>query len=358
MNTHRWRRIAHFYPLAAFLGGFAWDVLTIGQRIRPLDFWLLGGYLVGAALLILWLAHRAARAEVPPADPAAGWRGRLAELLDKAPYLLVQFFFGGVFSALFILCFKSSAYLNTWLMSAALGGLLVANEFIGVRYGRRFTLTWALFALNAILLCNFALPHLMGSVDPLWFHLSTALGAGLTLGLRRLAPGRPGRVWPVWGIAGALLLAWNLGMIAPVPLVKRDLAVGHAFTRENGDYLLQVERAPAWQFWRRDAATVHVEGGGRLYGVSGVFAPFGIVADLEHRWEVEENGGWRLVYRNRFTSTGGREHGFRAYSWVLDPLPGNWRFSVATQDGRTIGVLHFRVAAGAPDPDRLRERRF
>ena len=63
----------------------------------------------------------------------------------------------------------------------------------------------------------------------------------------------------------------------------------------------------------------------------------------------EERGEWRLVYRDRFRSTGGRERGFRGYSWVLDPKPGDWRFIAATQDGRTIGLMQFRVERGRSD---------
>lgn len=218
--------------------------------------------------------------------------------------------------------------------------------------------SWSLFALNAILLFNFLLPHLAGSLDPLWFYASTLAGALLASLLRGVAPGRPGRIRPAWGIAGALLAAWHHGMIAPVPLVKRDMAVGHDFVQTGGRFLLQVERAPWWQFWRDHSATVQVAEGARLYGVTAVFAPLGVAAELEHRWEFREVGGWRQVYRDRFRSTGGRERGFRGYSWVLDPKPGEWRFTVATGDGRTIGILQVQVRRGAPQLESLLEREF
>lgn len=350
--------LQRFYPLAAFLGGFVWDTLTLGQRVRTLDFWRLGVFLLGAALIALWLAGRDAR-KLPSPATGNGLRGRLSGLTWQAPYLLLQFFFGGIFSALFILYFKSAGHLGTWLMATFLGGLLVANEFAGERYGRRFTLTWALFALNAILLLNFALPHALGSLDPRWFYASTASGMLLAHGLWRLAPGQPGRIWPAWALSAVLILAWRLDMIAPVPLVKRDLAVGHAFIQASGRYALQVEQAPAWQFWRDQAATVHLADGGRLYGVSAVFAPLGVTAALEHRWEMrDENGHWRAVYRNRFQSSGGREHGFRGYSWVLNPSPGDWRFIVATQDGRTIGTLPLTVERGVPLGEAMLTREF
>ena len=339
--------LRRLYPLVAFLGGFVWDALTIGQRIRVVDFWRLGIFLVGAALLALWLARREAIGLTPP-TPTATLRGRLASVAWQAPYLLLQFFFGGIFSALFILYFKSSGHLGTWLTASLLAALLVGNEFAGNRYGRRFTLTWTLFALNAILLCNFALPHALGSLHPLWFYASTVTGVTLTHCLRWLAPGRPGRIGPAWALAVVLMLAFRLDMIAPVPLVKRQLAVGQDFVQESGRYTLQVERADWWQWWRDQAKVVHVPEGGRLYGLSAVFAPLGVTADLEHRWEFREQNGWRLAYRRPFTTTGGRDRGFRGYSWVLSPPPGDWRFIVATQDGRTIDILRLRVERGTP----------
>jgi len=149
-------------------------------------------------------------------------------------------------------------------------------------------------------------------------------------------------------LAVILMLAFRLDMIAPVPLVKRQLAAGQDFVQASGRYSLQVERAAWWQWWRDQAEIVHVPEGGRLYGLSAVFAPLGVTADLEHRWEVRDPDGWRLVYRRPFTTTGGRDRGFRGYSWVLNPPPGDWRFIVATQDGRTIDILRLQVVRGTP----------
>lgn len=352
--------LRRFFPVLAFLGGFAWDALTIGQRVRAVDLWTLGAYLAAACGLAFWLALRAARKQSAPSfdNAGSGAKARMRDFAWQAPYLLLQFFFGSIFSALFILYFKSSGHLGTWLTTLFLGALLVGNEFARKSYRRHFTLIWALLALNAVLLFNFALPHALGSLNPQWFYVSTAVGIGLTHGLRRLVPGQPGRVLPAWLLAGALLVASALDMIAPVPLVKQDLAVGHSFVREDDRFLLMVEQAPAWQFWRGQSPTVNVTEGERLYGVSAVFAPLGVTALLEHRWEVREAGGWRLVYRNTFQSTGGRERGFRGYSWVLNPQPGEWRLIVATQDGRTIATQTITVERAVPNPEAMRLREF
>ncbi|MBK8890920.1 MAG: hypothetical protein IPN75_11330 [Dechloromonas sp.] len=187
--------LRRFYPMAAFLGGFVWDLLTIGQRVRAVDLWRLGAFLLGAGLLVLWLAFRNSRDLAEPAGET-GLRGRFAGMAWQAPYLLLQFFFGGIFSALFILYFKSSGHLGTWLTATVLGTLLVGNEFAGRRYGQHFTLIWAMFALNAILFFNFALPHAVGSLNSWWFYVSTASGILLTHLLWRVSSGQPGRILP------------------------------------------------------------------------------------------------------------------------------------------------------------------
>lgn len=351
-------RFRHFFPVLAFLGGFIWDAVTIGQRVKTMDFWRLGGFLIGAALLIVWMARHAPLPHEIVERAAHPLREKAERLVRLLPYLLLQFFFGGIFSALFILYFKSAGHLGSWLTAAVLGALLVANEFARDRYGQRLALTWSMFALNAILLCNFALPYALGTLDPNWFYVSTALGAGLTHLLWRFGTARRGRIGVAWGIAGALILAWMLGMIAPVPLVRKAAAVGHDFAQRDGRYVLRVEPASFWQPWRDQAEHLVVREGGKLYGVSAVFAPQGITAQLEHRWEIRDGNGWRLVYRNRFQASGGREGGFRGYSWVLDPKPGNWRFIVATQDGRTVALTRFSVERGEPDETALEERSY
>jgi len=77
-----------------------------------------------------WAPAGGARSGESEAPPCGGVR----------PYLLLQFFFGGLFPPV-IFYFKSSS-ICPHVLALGLGGLLVANEFLEDRY-RRFTLTWA-----------------------------------------------------------------------------------------------------------------------------------------------------------------------------------------------------------------------
>lgn len=328
-------------PAAAFFAGFMWDALTLGRSVAVMDLWLLAAYLAGAAGLLWYLGRL--QTVVPAgavAAPAPRWRG-------AAPYLLLQFLFGGLFSALFIFYFKSSGYLPATLWALGLGGLLVANEFIEDRY-RRFTFTWTLFGLCAMLLLNFVLPHMVGSIAAFWFVASTLAGAGRAHGLRLKTPGRPGRIGPMWAVAAALLLAHAANVIPPVPLVKRDIAVGHDLARLDGAYVLKQEKAPWWQFWRRVEGEVHLRPGERLYCLSAVFAPAGLDTRLYHRWSRhDDRQGWVATPRIGFTLAGGRAGGYRGYTWKQNLAPGEWKVAVETEDGRTLAVHRF-VLSPAP----------
>jgi len=349
-HLQRARRVA---PAVAFFGGFLWDAITLGRKVGTAELWILGGYMALAGAILWFLGRReslapplAASTAAPAATVAAApwWR-------ESGPYLLLQFCFGGLFSALFIFYFKSSGHSLAILWALALGALLVANEFLESRY-RRFTLTWALFGLCAMLLLNFVIPHVVGSISAIWFYLSTLAGAGLAHLLHLRTPGRPGRIKPVWGIAAGLMLAYLAGAIPPVPLVNRDIAVGHALVRADGEYRLQQEEAPWWIFWRRTQSEIHLAAGEPLYCVAAVFAPRGLNTRLYHHWRYySETRGWETRSRIGFTLSGGRQGGYRGYSYKRNLTPGEWQIAVETEDGRSVATHRFVIADTPLAPD-------
>jgi hypothetical protein len=342
----RLQPIRRALPAIAFFSGFLWDAITLGKKVGTSDLWILGGYLTLAAGILWFLGRRAALATAlannqPASETAQHTRPWWQE---SGPYLALQFCFGGLFSALFIFYFKSSSHFLAIFWALGLGAILIANEFLEDRY-RRFTLTWALFGLCAILLLNFVIPHLVGSISPIWFFFSTLAGAGLAHALHLKTPGQPGRIKPMWGIAAGLMLAYLVGAIPPVPLVTRDIAVGHALVKTQGEYRLQHEATPWWMFWRKNQSEIHLAAGKPLYCVAAVFAPVGLNTQLVHHWRYyDEKQGWVSRSRISFNLTGGRQGGYRGYSYKRNLTPGEWSVAVETEDGRTVAVHHFQVS--------------
>jgi hypothetical protein len=343
------RRLADFLPAVFFVAGFVWDALTIGRNVAALDLWIFAGYLLCAAL-ILYLIGRPI--------PIENSESKLASVFKKyysprLPYFLLQFLFGSLFSALFILYFKSSSHWLAWIMSLLLAMLLVANEFLESEY-KRFTLSWSMFGLCAMLLFNFALPFLLGSIHPVWFYLSTLLGASLAFWLYKKTPNHLGSIKPVAGIAALLMAAYAVDMIPPVPLVKRDVVVAFELDKANGQYRLTQQMSPWWVFWRKTSNNLEMVAGQRVYCFSSIFAPPGLEAKLYHRWQhYNKKHGWVTQSRIGFNLSGGRYAGFRGYTYKNNLAEGDWRVSVETENEKTITVHKFSVTHVDAAPHRV-----
>ena len=340
--SNRISKLGDYLPAVFFSAGFIWDALTIGRNVAASDLIIFAGYLLAAAL-ILFITSRPSFILADQAQYKIKAPTRIYTLVtSRWPYFLLQFLFGSLLSALFILYFKSSSHWLAWLMCLFLGALLVANEFLEDQY-RRFTVSWALFGLCAMLLFNFALPFILGSVLSIWFYLSTLLGAALAYWLYTKTPNHLGSIWPVSVIAALLMIAYALDMIPPVPLVKRDIAMAYSIEKSDGKYQLSQQKSPWWVFWRKTSDNLEVKTGARIYCFSSIFAPAGLKTNLFHDWQKHTKQGWVLQSRASFSVNGGRYDGFRGYTYKTNPAAGDWRVIIKTENEKTIAVHRFLV---------------
>lgn len=332
-----------YLPALAFVSGFIWDALTIGRRVNALDLLILTVYLIVTVFIIRTLvqktnllANNAAATTIAnhPLESEAHWK-------DRLPYLILQFLFGSLFCALFILYFKSASHITAIAWSLVLAVLLIANEFLENHY-KRFTVIWTLFGFCLVLLLNFVLPYVVGSVHWVWFYISILLGVVLTHFLKRAISPNLGYIYPTYLIAIIVAFAYVLDVIPPVPLVKRDMAVGTNLEKVEGKYVLHEDKAPPFAYLRNIKSTVHMKPGQKVYCLSAVFAPAGLKAKLYHRWEfLDPVKGWQTVERIGFDLTGGRNNGFRGYTYKENLKYGEWRVIVETEYERTITMEEF-----------------
>ena len=342
-NTTRFnqftQKFAAYFPVMFFFGGFLWDALTIGRSVAVQDLMIFAAYLLGAAIILYMIGRPSyILADDTKLPLWLNWK-----LKARLPYFMLQFLFGNLLSALFILYFKSSNHWLAWLMSLLLAAMLVANEFLESEY-RRFTLSWALFGLCAMLLFNFALPFAIGSILSVWFYLSTLLGAAAAHWLYTKTPNHLGSIYPVWLVAATLMLAYAADMVPPVPLVKRDIAMAYALKKVNGDYQLSQQTSPWWVFWRKASNNLEITPGQRVYCFSSVFAPAGLKTRLYHRWQIHsKKQGWVTTSHIGFSVSGGRYNGFRGYTYKQNLTAGEWRVSVETESEKTIAVHNFTI---------------
>lgn len=325
-------RARRYAPAVFFLAGFVWDAITLGQVIKATDLFILLGYLIGAATIVVALGR--------------GVQFRYSQYLNA----VLQFFFGGIFSALFIFYFLSSSGLPAYLFVLLLATLLIGNEFLQSAYSE-LTLSWAFFTLAAIMFFNFALAHLFRSISLFWFYLGTLLAVLLVLVLRRMSRHESASIRPAVGIAAVMLLLHLFNVIPPVPLVKKEMLIAHDVKRSDGGYVARVE-SPGWRFWRRSSTTFHRAGNERVYCFTSVFVPNGIKTTIRHRWELydENKDEWVTTTLRSFPIEGGRNTGYRGYTYKQNVIPGTWRVTAEAESGAAIGIVQFHLVPGeAPE---------
>jgi hypothetical protein len=321
------QRLLRYVPALSFIGGFAWDALTLGRSIKAVDLWILLGYLVGAATVLAVV-------------------GRLEESKLRSRLLwLFQFLVGGVFSALVIFYFLSSSNAPAFIVVTMLTALLVGNEFLDSRYGR-MTIAWSVFAVATVMFCNFALPHLLHSISRFSFHVSTAIAIALVLALRAVSRSRSFSIKPALILTVLLLLLHALNLIPPVPLVQKQMVIALSVARSQGWYKVTTERRGVQRLNIFDEQKVHRRAGEPIYCFTSVFVPRGIRTTLRHRWMYLQKGEWTTTDVISFPISGGRDEGYRGYTRKSSVPAGSWRVVTESETGARLGIAKFEVVRG------------
>lgn len=269
----------------------------------------------------------------------------------------LQFFFGGISSALVVCYFKSSGSLASLILVILLAILLVGNEFLKKHY-ESFGLNLTMFCLLGTMVLNFTIPHLVHSIGFGWFFLSTMLSFGVCALIWKISR-RSKLVLIAPGVISVLLIvAYLMNWVPPVPLVLKQQMACQNFDKET--YTCDIDAPSFLQKVGLKSPTVHRMDGNEVYFLSSVYAPAKLKAELEYRWYYQEpsTGKYKLtdkISSSRMTINGGRESGFRSFSKKKNVPPGIYRVETAYKNGAVIGSSAFEVLEGAPEDGFVRD---
>lgn len=270
-----------------------------------------------------------------------------------APYL-TQFAFGGLLSGYFIFFTRSASFASSWFFILLLGVAIFGNEFLKEEYRRfelRITMLFAAFFFFAIIYAPVALKS-MGA----WIFLSSGLvGLGaIVLVLMIISHIAPEIVrtakYTLTMTIGSLFVGINAlyftNIIPPIPLSLKEAGVYHVVSRtESGGYRALVERVEWYNFAQRYHAVIHREPDEPLYFYSSVFAPTHLSVPIFHEWQYLDDikNEWVTTDRLNFQIVGGRDGGYRGYSFKGNIFTGEWRVNVITERGQYLGRTSFTV---------------
>jgi hypothetical protein len=347
-----WAWVKHRHNVFVFVGGFLFDVVTLKRIDSWLDLGFQLAYLFFLALLLLG-QHREAFGFSPRGFFGKAWAYNVEAL---------HFFYGGLLSNYVVFYAKSATGSRPVVFFLLLVALLFLNEMPQIRrFGHRLRLGLYAFCVASFLI--YFVPVIAGRMGDGIFAVSMA-GACLVLWWITEMLSRPveearrrryqlALAWPAAAVLALLAVLYALRLVPPVPLSVKFQGVYHDMQKVDGAYVMKAEKPPFYLFWRRDSRPFRARPGDKACYVARIFAPTRFHHQVVIHWEQKDPATGRFLDRGKapVSITGGREQGYRAYSFYENIPAGTWRAGVETEDGRAVGRLSFRVKEDKSPPD-------
>ncbi len=351
-----------FMPAVFFFSGVAYDSVTLTRIDRLQDNLLVLIYLLLLGVLIvltgrLGIELAPDREQLATLSPLPRW------VLHSRPYypMAVQFLLGGLFSTYTIFYLRSATLTSTAIFFALLVVLLVGNEFLRDRLSS-LRLLVSLYALACFAFLTFFLPVTTGLMNASIFLVGAGLSAGVTFRVVQLIyrknPDRSKReavgvTAPAFALIGLLVGFYFLNWIPPVPLSMKFGGFYHKVNKTGDRFELSFEKK-WYQVGKRSDTTFPADE--PIYCFTAVFAPVDLNTTVYHHWYFLANDSKPFTHAVKIPIkiSGGREGGYRAYTFKQRLNPGDWRVDLETEDRRIVGRVSVRVEQRSEPQSALR----
>ena len=338
------RKHKKYAPLIFFIGGFIFDTLTLGRIDRLYDLIVLCLHMT-ALTVTLYLYNLAYDGK---------WKNTFLQPYEEYFPLVIQFFFGGLSSAYVIYFSRSVSLSKTISFFVILVVLLFANEFLKKRISNKYLQFSVYFFLN-LTFFTFMIPVFIKEMSTDVFIFSGLGSLVLTLTLIIIiyskSPNTRSEIHKgkIIGIILSIYTITNifyfLNLIPPVPLALDKGIVAHNIKLENNDYIVTYERGDSKMFWRDHKLKFIYRPGEKVYVFTSIFAPTDIVKSIFHRWKWynDYTSEWEITDDIGYDITGGRDAGYRGYTFKNNVKKGLWKVEVITEEELVIGIINFEI---------------
>ncbi len=337
------RNKEHFLTVS-FILGFVVDNFTLNRVDQLFDNIVILTYLTLAMLSLLVLY--AATAEKFPERINASLR-------DFSP-LVTQYALGGLFSGMLIFYGRSGSWVSSWPFLLLILLIIYGNETIRDRVQRLLYNIGMLF-VGLFSYVVLIVPVVLGEMGALVFVGSGILALIIILMfIRVLAWIVPRFIYihqrSIFLVVGLIFAGFNFlyftNIIPPIPLSLKEVGIFHSVVRfEDGSYQLSYEDGTGWQFYKKSDDVFHGTSGSTVFCFAKVFAPTSIETDIYHTWEYYNptEKKWTEHAHLSYTIVGGRDGGYRGYTYIQGSKAGQWRCTVETERGQVLGRENFTI---------------
>ena len=349
-----------YAPVLFFMGGFIWDSLTLGR----IDGWY------SNTILFLYLSMLTASLYIYNLEDDGYWENTFLDpYLEYLPYA-IQFFLGGLSSAYVIFFFQSVSFTKTMVFFIILLLLLFGNEFLKHRISNKYLQFGAYFFVTFTFFIFF-LPILFGFMNTFRFVLSGFAGLAVTLYLvQRIYRKSPSTrkdisknklLSIIFGIYLFVNGCYYFNLIPPVPMSLQNGLVAYEVTKSGSTFQVTYEQSGFPRFWKSFHPTFYHSDSDSVFVYTSIFAPTDLSHSVQHRWQWfdAENEMWAVTDTINSEVTGGREGGFRGYTFKRNVWPARWKVEVTTANGLVLGAIDFRIVSDSThDRSQLTTRAF
>ena len=335
-------------PISSFslVLGFIFDAFTLKRVDALLENLFIFAYLliIGIFITLIHLKENELGGEKNPSQ-AHFWYVNI-----------LQFAFGGIFSAFLILYFRSADILVAWPFIALLALAFIANEFLKKHYVR-LSFQIGLFFISIYFFAIFLVPVVLHKIGASIFLLSgvTSL-AVIALFLiilfhfiKDTFTATKKFITPlILGIFILVNLLYFTNLIPPIPLSLKDAGVYHSIQKNSdGNYVVTYEDH-GWREYFKLYPDFNKLAGKPVYAFSAIFSPKNLNITITHEWQHydEMKDKWMTAGIVYLPVVGGRDGGFRTYSMRSNAEPGKWRVNIRTEQGQIVGRLRFNILPG------------
>lgn len=267
----------------------------------------------------------------------------------------ISYFSGSALSFVFIYTIRSAALSVSWPLFLILFLCILANEFVST-HSYRFMLDVGILFIAILFYTIFTTPFILNVQNDVTFLISlgiSVLVASTYIYILQLASETAEYEAPrgyalAVGIPLFVGMLYFLNIIPAVPLSLEKSGIYHQVTRTStGDFegdqehdtphgLLTRFRTPVYHLTPQDTG---------VYFYSAINAPAELTAPVSHVWEQydELTKKWSITTTIPFDVSGGRNAGYRAYSYKENISEGLWRVTVKVDDNRIVGRVTFIV---------------
>lgn len=326
-------------PLVLF-GGFILDNLSIRQAdLFPENLVMTAYFVMVAGSLLVW--HKI--------DAKHTKTVALIEF-QSILFLLIQFFFGGLFSFLTVFYIKSASFFASWPFLALLFGGMIATEYLKKHLYQFFVQLGTLYLL-LFTYCIVIVPLFLRKISSGVFLLSAFVSLILIILyislFYKVVPSllrKQAKHLSI--IIGSIFIIMNtfyfLNVIPPIPLALRDSGIYQSVTKKGSDYIFS-NFQHKFSF-KTLTEEYRIPSSSPAYFYSAIYAPGQFTEKITHQWQKKDaQGNWITMSSFSFPIYGGKATGYRGYSINDRVTKGDWRVIVKTQSGQVLGGKSFLV---------------